>query len=170
MKSKFYVLAVALGALVAFAGCKSVGDIGVDAPTPKIAVAEAHAAYTIAANAITDGYINQPECTNPVTVVPCSKATVVARIRAANTKAYAALLAADEGITSQNWTGSTADKALATAKSLLFILAAFEIDGAVTSTVDAATKSTLATAHAKAQTKINRVSPARLNADGTLAQ
>lgn len=151
---KFMLVAFIMATCAGFTACAT------DLPQPKTAnqgVAYAHAAYGIAAQTLANVYTNAPTCTSPVTVIPCSKPEIVARIRAADNTAYKALTVADTNITSQNWSGGTADDLLAWAKVSLAVLIAFETDVALQGTLDAAGKTTLSTNMVKAKAENDKI-------------
>lgn len=148
-------LAIFVFGLLSFPGC---GGVKVEQPeTLRQYVAAGHAAYGIAANTLADAYTNQPECTSPVTVLPCSKSSVVLAIRDADKKAYAALLAADHAITTQDWSGGTADHLLASAKALLEVLIAFEVSTAVIQTANDVGRANLQKSHDDATHKLTEI-------------
>lgn len=86
---------------------------------------EGVASYGLAAH-IANQYNSSPECTNPMTVFPCSKAAIRAQIRAADAVAYAAVKQAEAAVRNFPHDPSTATK---TAKADADIKALNDITG-----------------------------------------
>lgn len=90
MKRNLAVLAFAV-VLAVVAGCQT----NLPKPnSPKTAGVEALVAYGLAGH-IAGQYLGLPECTSPLTVVPCKKADIAAKIKIADNTAYNAAVAAD---------------------------------------------------------------------------
>jgi hypothetical protein len=65
--------------------------------TPKQAGVTALVAYGLAGS-YARTYVGYPYCTNPLTVVPCKKADIEAKVKAADNAAYNAAVAADAAV------------------------------------------------------------------------
>lgn len=126
-----------------FMGCKSLSLLS-DAPTPKIAIANLHAADGIAQNIGAD-YAESPTCiVDPVThlpnAIPCSNPAIVVKVKAAGAKAKITIDAADQAVHDNPGIGTAgAAGVLADAKAALEVLTALETLQAFTSTVTPAT-------------------------------
>src|SRR4051812_8789073 len=79
------------------AGCASDGTKLPQPTTPKQTGVTALVAYGLAGS-YAKKYTHYPECTSPLTVVPCKKADIAARVKAADTAAYDAAVAADDAV------------------------------------------------------------------------
>ena len=81
--------------LLALTGCKN-GTTTSPLPVPtnvQVGGFEGAATYGIAVH-VMNQYLYSPDCTNPITTIPCSKAAIRQNLRDADNKAYPAMLAA----------------------------------------------------------------------------
>jgi hypothetical protein len=90
------ILAMTLALAVVCAGCATTGKLPTP-ETPKQAGVTALVAYGLAGS-YAKTYTHYPLCTDPLTVVPCKKADIAAKVKAADTAAYNAAVAADAAV------------------------------------------------------------------------
>lgn len=141
------LLALAMSAVIA--GCSGCSTSLPKPATGKQSVAYAYAAYGIAATGLS-AYTNAPTCTNPVTAIPCSKPDIVARIRAADAKAYEAVKAADRAVFDPNWNGDKPSMLLVAAKQALLLLTSIGAEAAFSATAPPRATQSLQAAEAEA--------------------
>jgi hypothetical protein len=104
-----FIIAMTLALAVVCAGCASSGISLPKPETPKQAGVTALVAYGLAGS-YAKKYTHYPECTDPLTAVPCKKADIAEKVKAADTAAYDAAIAADAAANDAGKQKDAADK------------------------------------------------------------
>lgn len=90
--------------------------------TPKTAALELDVAYGIAAHEL-NRYLAYPVCTSPLTVVPCKRMDIQARIKAADAKAWDMKEAARTELLTLGPNSTDVDKIMSATRSAIALLA-----------------------------------------------